>query len=138
MKKTPRTLKPIRMGEYTGYQLFNDEGAMVRKYRHRLTLEAFVGAPPAGYECAHLDGNKSNNHVSNLSWVTHKENESHKDGHGTRSSGESNGLAKINRAIVEEMKRIRATTGASFKSIAQMFDISTMTAFRAITQRSWK
>lgn len=137
VKKTPRLLKPIRFGSYTGYQMVNDSGELVRKYRHRLVLETFVGACPVGHECAHLDGDKTNNHVTNLSWVTHKENESHKNEHGTNNP-ESRGLAKINRETVEQMKVAREATGASFRSIARQFGVSTMTAFRAITQRSWK
>lgn len=136
-KKTERLLKPIRMGEYTGYQLINDDGVLIRKYRHRLSLEAHVGPCPKGMECAHLDGDKTNNHFTNLAWVTHKENEFHKNEHGTNTP-ESRGRPKINRKIVEQMKAVRTSTGASFKSIALQFGISTMTAFRAVTQRSWK
>ena len=41
---------------------------------HRLVLEHFVGPCPVGMECHHIDHDKSNNHVSNLEWVTHSEN----------------------------------------------------------------
>lgn len=138
MKKTPRILKPIRMGNYTGYQLSNDEGVLVSKYRHRLTLEVFVGAAPAGLECAHLDGDKSNNDLSNLAWVSHEENESHKRTHGTLPSRERNGMAKLGQCQVNQMRLMRETTGRSFSSIAKDFGVSTMTAFRAITERAWK
>ena len=33
---------------------------------HQLVLEAFVGPRPEGYQCAHLDGNPSNNRLVNL------------------------------------------------------------------------
>lgn len=42
---------------------------------HRLVLENFgPSAPEAGMSCAHNDGNRSNDHISNLRWVTPKEN----------------------------------------------------------------
>ena len=44
---------------------------------HRLVAEAFLGQPKPGFEVNHKDGNKLNNHVSNLEWVTHLENVQH-------------------------------------------------------------
>lgn len=41
---------------------------------HRLVWETFKGEIPDGYEIDHLDGNKENNDLDNLSCVTHKEN----------------------------------------------------------------
>jgi hypothetical protein len=61
--------------------LINDAGRRVvslgrgnRRFVHHLVLEAFVGPHPDGYECDHADGDPSNNHVTNLRWVTHPEN----------------------------------------------------------------
>lgn len=46
---------------------------------HRLVAMAFIGVPENYREMDvnHKDGNKSNNHYSNLEWVTHKENMYH-------------------------------------------------------------
>ena len=41
---------------------------------HRLVLEAFVGECPEGMETRHLDGDPTNNQLSNLSWGTSQEN----------------------------------------------------------------
>lgn len=43
-------------------------------YIHRLVLETFVGPPPDGCECDHIDRDPSNNKLENLRWVTHYEN----------------------------------------------------------------
>jgi hypothetical protein len=50
---------------------------------HRLVLEAFVGPRPANYECRHLDGDKTNNRISNISWGTRRENQLDNVRHGT-------------------------------------------------------
>ena len=41
---------------------------------HVLVLLAFVGPRPEGYDANHIDGDKANNAVHNLEWVTRREN----------------------------------------------------------------
>lgn len=44
---------------------------------HRLVAEAFLRTPLPGEEINHRDGDKSNNQVNNLEWVTKSENIRH-------------------------------------------------------------
>jgi hypothetical protein len=44
---------------------------------HRLVAEAFIGPIPKGMTVNHIDGNKKNNHVSNLEIVSYAENTEH-------------------------------------------------------------
>ena len=41
---------------------------------HELVLRAFVGPPPKGYECRHLNGTPNDNRLSNLQWSTRRRN----------------------------------------------------------------
>ena len=61
---------------------------------HRLVLECFVGAAPNNHVAAHLDGNPANNTLTNLAWVTHKENQAHRVLHGTSNRGSRNPMYK--------------------------------------------
>lgn len=71
--KTNKVLKPGRGGN--GYLTVALNGKS--KYIHRLVAEAFI-PNPGKYKCInHKDGNKLNNHYSNLEWCTSSENNSH-------------------------------------------------------------
>lgn len=48
-----------------------------RFFRHRLVAIHFINNSLSLEEVNHIDGNKSNNHVNNLEWVSRKENELH-------------------------------------------------------------
>lgn len=72
---------------------------------HRLVLLAYRGESH-GLVCAHLDGNPKNNNLSNLKWVTQKENLGHMVKHGTSARGEKNGNSKF---TLEDVISIRAS-----------------------------
>ena len=76
-----RTLKPWLAGLGYRYVQLGKDGP--RCAVHRLVCITFHGLPPADHEVAHLDGNRLNNTPANLAWVTHAENEKHKQIHGT-------------------------------------------------------
>lgn len=44
---------------------------------HRLVAETFFDGDHTGYQVNHIDGNKSNNRLGNLEWVTASENVKH-------------------------------------------------------------
>lgn len=53
-------------------------------YVHRIVALTFIGVPPfAKSEVCHNDGNRRNNHYSNLRWGTRKENVADSIRHGT-------------------------------------------------------
>jgi hypothetical protein len=52
-------------------------GASKTYYIHRLVAGEFLANPGNLPVCNHRDGNKANNHVENLEWVTYSENVQH-------------------------------------------------------------
>lgn len=56
---------------------------------HRLVLLAFVGPLPEGMQSRHLDGDETNNHLSNLTYGTVSQNVLDKVRHGTYRNGQN-------------------------------------------------
>lgn len=60
-----------------GYKFFNLNAKGWKKTIsvHRLVALNFLGEPPAGLMVDHIDGNKQNNHYSNLQYVSNRINQ---------------------------------------------------------------
>ena len=76
--KKERILKPINnKRDYMGVCLAKD-GVISRKYIHRIVAEAFLENKHMKDEVNHIDGNRKNNKLTNLEWVTRSENHYHR------------------------------------------------------------
>jgi len=90
---------------------------------HRLVAEAFIGPRPTGMHINHKDGNKKNNSVSNLEYVTPSENQKHSFAIGLQDNhGERHSQAKLTNAKVAEIKRM-FSLGFSNKELAAFFHV---------------
>ena len=71
-----REIKPFDNGGYLRVALYKDNKKK-KLLVHRLVADHFIDNPYKKPCVNHIDGNKTNNSVSNLEWVTHKENTNH-------------------------------------------------------------
>ncbi len=83
--KNKQLLKPIKhTGGYMRVMLYKYGNGSLFKV-HRLVAQAFIPNPENKPQVNHIDEDKTNNMVSNLEWVTAKENVNH----GTRNERSS-------------------------------------------------
>lgn len=95
--ETGRCLKLHLRGDYLSIKLY-DNGIAKRRYVHQLVAEQYLAKVEGKTFVNHKDGDKLNNCVSNLEWVTHKENCLHRNqvlgksngGHKGKKHNESN------------------------------------------------
>lgn len=71
-----KILNPAFNGNYFFIYLHKN-GESKMHYVHILVAQAFIPNPDNKPQVNHLDGNKVNNHVENLAWVTQSENIQH-------------------------------------------------------------
>lgn len=108
---------------------------------HRLVLKAFIGEPPAGFECAHLNGNPIDNNLENLKWVSKAENAYHKKIHGTEYRGSRVNTAKLTAEKVLEIRSKFKRTGpkiSNTKELCEEFGVNFRTISSIVNRNIWK
>ena len=83
--KNEKIMKSSLCGVYLGLNLYKNK-KMKTMYIHRLVALNFIPNPKNKKEVNHIDGIKTNNTVSNLEWVTPKENIQHAWNIGLRAN----------------------------------------------------
>ena len=90
-----------------------------REQSYRLVLLAFVGPPPSpSAEARHLDGDATNNCLTNLAWGSQSDNWDDSKRHGTHRR-----YSKLTTDHVRQIRE-RYANGESFASIARDFSVS--------------
>lgn len=105
---------------------------------HRVVALAFIGTPTAS-TVNHIDGDKSNNRVSNLEYATQSENNTHafRIGLHVGLKKEDNPQAKLTQIQVDEIREL-SKRGAKTPQLARQFSVSYMTIYRVIKYMLWK
>jgi hypothetical protein len=92
----------------TGYrvQKLSKEGVAERVLVHRLVAKAFILNPEDKPCVNHKDGNKENNSVTNLEWITLKDNIIHATKTGLRSKGSAHPTAKLKESDIPLIREL--------------------------------
>lgn len=113
---------------------FCKDGKKTRHKVHRLVMSAFVG--DSDLQVNHIDGNKENNCLSNLEYVTSSDNIKHAYRTGLKSeAGSKNPQSKLTEEQVREICILFQTTTLTNKKIADMYNLKSDETIRRIRKR---
>lgn len=128
-KNSSKVRKPF---DNHGYDVvgLNVNGTQINRLVHRLVATTYLPNPMNKTEVNHIDGDKRNNCVSNLEWVTASENLKHSYDTGLRKSQKiltPDQVASIKQEYVYRCKQFGATAlglkyGVSRKTILRALD----------------
>jgi len=106
----------------------------------RLVLSTFGRLPVEKEETNHKDGNKSNNHLSNLEWVSAKENVQHAFRTGLRDNtfGEKHARAAMSKIQVKAVRILSNVHKVSDRFLSNFFKVSRSCIYKIRTRQSWK
>lgn len=109
------------------------------RYRvHRLVAEAWYGPGQTGQLVNHKDGNKTNNHYSNLEWCWPDENTQHAVRTGLRARGSKLAFSKLDENQVAEIRTRYHNDKATFKELLVEYDIEKSTLSSLLSGKTWK
>lgn len=104
---------------------------------HSLVARQFIGVRPEGYHINHIDGDRYNNKVENLEYVTPLENIKHQVRIGHTAHGVKNNCAKLDDEKVKLMRDMHRILHYPYRSLASIFKVSIYTAIRIVRHESW-
>lgn len=115
-----RCLKPRRYKSgYYGFLLCSN-GVCREKRINRLVAQAFLENPENLPAVNHIDGDKANNDVSNLEWISHRGNIQHAYRTGLKSKA-------LEADLIEELKGLYATGRWTQRMLAEKYGVSRST-----------
>lgn len=135
--KKGHKLIPQSQGNYVGVDLPIGNGKFRRFTVHRLIATTFIPNTDNKPQVNHKDGNKYNNSVSNLEWVTRNENQKHRfDKLHHSHFGEKNTQAKLTTEKVIDIVKFR-NKGLDLNVLSDIFSVSKPTICDIMAGRSW-
>lgn len=134
--KTNKILKPSPCGK--GYLKLTlcKNGKCYGKYIHQLVAETFIGKVD-GLIVNHIDGNKLNNHYSNLEYCTYSQNNYHAYNTNLKPKGENFYNSKLTKEQVIQIRK-EYTKNHTFQDFANKYNVSRATIRDVILYKTWK
>ena len=140
--KTGRILKPEIMRKGYLRVKLHDGKRWKKVLIHRLVLVCFIGECPEKYEANHKDGNKANNCIDNLEWITSSENAYHAYKLGLRVApsrmGEDIGNAKLTEGNVKSIRFIYKNFKTTHEKLSNFFEVDRKHIGNVINRKCWK
>jgi len=142
LEKIPYKSKLLKGQISHGYRIISlsQNGHKKQHYVHRLVAGAFIVNNSNKREINHIDGNKLNNELSNLEWVSSKENKAHcRKNHLQRiAKGNDYSNAKLNDMIIKDILLLYRLDKISQRKIALKYNVCQQLISDIVNRKSWK
>ncbi len=122
--QTPRGYFRVRVGK-------DGSAARTAMLSHRLITLAFYGERPSGMVVAHMNGNKLDNRLDNLAYVTPAENKAHELIHNTRYCGDRHHSRTVKSDQWDQLL-CRLKGGESMTSLGKEYGLSRQAISRRV------
>lgn len=109
-------------------------------FAHRLVATAFIKNSLQKKEINHIDGNKKNNNVRNLEWVSRLENMQHAKNNGLiplPKNCQDHPNSKLNNKQVFTIKKLLLENKLNQRQIADLFCVNKSVISLIHTKKSW-
>lgn len=114
---------------------FFSNGQSSRHLVHRIVFSSFVHKIPNGMEINHLDGNRKNNHFSNLECVSHADNVKHSV-NVLKTNYVTYGNARMTEQILNTIFELKQR-GLFHRQIAEIVNFSESQVDNVISGKCW-
>ena len=105
---------------------------------HRMVALAFLPNVDNMPEVNHIDGNKNNNRVDNLEWMTSKENQAHARNNGlSNQHGENSVNSKLTNKQAGEIRKLWNNGGISRNELSELFNVSVAVVGRILRNEAY-
>lgn len=136
-KRNEKFLRPALNARGYLFVSFYDN---VSKVIHRLVAESFLSNDFNKEEVNHKNGNKTDNRLENLEWVTHSENLKHACETGLKSipKGEKTYNAKLTNKEADEIRSLYRTGNWTHKKLSLHFGVSKSVVQKILNNKTYK
>jgi hypothetical protein len=127
----------ISHGYYRLSSFINGKKGHIRV--HRMVAELYIPNPDNKPIVNHIDGDKLNNHYTNLEWVTHKENKDHAVKNGLYLRGEEHTNILTEKQVIWIRKNyVKGDKELGSRPLSRKFNVSKGCIDGIIHYRTWK
>jgi hypothetical protein len=134
-EKTNKKLIPQDNGKGYMKVTLSIEGRQIQRYVHRIVAECYL--LNKSIQVNHKDGDKLNNNVSNLEWVTNSENQIHAHQTGLKKNGNELWNGKFSKEEIIKIKELKKNGIPQYK-IAEIMRVSKSTISEILTGKRYK